>query len=102
MKTHKVYLDEIRFSTFVAEEKLKQEGLNFVELFFGRLKEMLIKEQIVYRYKATSERKCQRTSMTSFGAFTHVTLMVMSSQWTRFAGELTSDRWGDRLFASQL
>ena len=37
--------------------------------------------------------------MTSSGASTHVTLMVMSSQWTGFAGELTSDRWEDRLFA---
>ena len=35
MKTHKVYLDEIIFSTFVAEEKLKQDGLNFIELFLA-------------------------------------------------------------------
>ena len=33
MKTHKDYLDEIIFSTFMTEEKLKQDGLNFVELF---------------------------------------------------------------------
>ena len=35
MKTHKGYLDEIIFSTFVAEEKLKQDGLNIVELFLA-------------------------------------------------------------------
>ena len=35
METTKFYLDEIIFSTLVAEEKFKQDGLNFVELFLA-------------------------------------------------------------------